>query len=390
MPEAATTVAAPAPASENPIFAISDRAAALRAAGVDVITLAAGEPEVATGDAVLVAATAAIQDPSTHHYGGAAGLTELRQEVAWEYTAGRVDPANVQVAVGTKHALHLALRAVAPPGSDVLVVRPSWPGHLASVASVGAQAVGIAAGRDGLVDVEHLARARTQRTTAVVIANPSNPSGAVHPPERIRRIAQWCLENDIWLISDEVYGGLVYGADYESALETVTDASRLLVVDGVSKVYAMTGWRVGWLIAPAGIIESARQHVSRTITHVPLVTQHAARAALRDPATARRATINYRRSRDLLVERLQSVPGVRCPSPEGGMFAFPDVGTLLSRSRRWRGTPELAHWLLEHAHVAVVPGSVFGADNHLRISFAVGDKRLAEAADRLTRALTGC
>jgi aspartate aminotransferase len=379
----------PVLAAENPIFAIGDRAAALRAAGVDVITLAAGEPEQPTADSVVVeAAAAALRDPRTHHYGSAGGLAELREEIAGRHATGPVDAARVQVAVGTKHAVHLALAAVAGPGDVVLVAQPSWPGHVAGIASVGARATPVPAGPDGLIEVEGLERACTPEVRAVVLANPSNPSGAVHPPERVRAIARWCLDRDVWFISDEVYGGLVYDGIAVSALETVPDVSRLIVVDGVSKVHAMTGWRVGWLIGPDAIVATARKQVSATITHVPLVTQHAALAALRDPITARDAAEQYRQARDLLVDGLQSVPGVSCPRPAGGMFAFPDVSELLGNGR-WRGTAELAGWLLEEAHVAVVPGGVFGAENHLRISFAVGRDRLAEATSRLVRALVG-
>lgn len=371
--------------AENPIFAISERVTSLRAAGVDVISLAVGEPEVPTADIVLEAAVAAVRDRATHHYGTSTGIVGLREEVASRHPG--IDPSQVQVAVGTKHALHLALAAVAGPGDDVLVVQPSWPGHLASVTSVGAATKPVPVGRDGLVDVAALCGARTPCTRAVVLANPSNPTGAVHPPARVREIARWCLDHDAWLVSDEVYGGLVFDGDHASALETVPDTSRLLVVDGVSKVHAMTGWRVGWLIGTPEVVASARQEVSATITHVPLVTQYAALAALRDPETPVRAVADYRVARDLLVDRLRSIPGVLCPPPAGGMFAFPDVSGLLATGR-WRDTTELAAWLLDHALVAVVPGAVFGADEHLRISFAIGFERLAAAADRVVRALT--
>lgn len=383
MPDATTT--APPLVSENPIFAISDRAAALRAAGVDVITLAAGEPEAPTGAAIVAAAEAAVRDPRTHHYGSAPGLAELREEAATRYRVRAVDAASVQVTVGTKHALHLALRVVTVPGDDVLVVRPSWPGHVASAASVGANAVDVPAGDNGLVDPAALEQARTPRTRALVLANPSNPSGAVHPPNRLAEIARWCIDHDIWLISDEVYGGLVFDGDHAPALEVVEDTVRLITVDGVSKVYAMTGWRVGWLIGPDAAVRSARAQIASTITHVPLVTQHAALAALRDLDTPRQAAKDHRRGRDILVDRLTAVPGVVCPHPAGGMFAFPNVGGLLGD--RWPTSVELASWLLEEAHVAVVPGTVFRAPDHLRISFAVDHDRLAEAADRLADAL---
>ncbi len=219
-----------------------------------------------------------------------------------------------------------------------------------------------------------------------MIANPSNPSGVLHPPELVRDIASWCTRHDLWLVSDEVHGALVYDAPPVSATSSVADPSRLIVVDGVSKVRAMTGWRVGWLLGPAEVVAAARRHTSSTITHVSTLTPRAALAALNNPSPAG-VLPTYRSARDLLVRRLREVPGVRCPVPAGGMFAFPDVSSLLD-GRRPATTADLAVWLLEDAHVAVVPGEVFGAKTHLRISFAVGHERLSEAADRLVQGLT--
>jgi aspartate/methionine/tyrosine aminotransferase len=371
--------------SDNPIFQIADRAAALRAAGVDVITLAAGEAEAPTAAHVVEAAVAAARDPRTHHYGPASGITALRERIAAQHPDG-VTAEHVQVTVGTKHALHLALGAIAGPGNEVLVLRPSWPGHVGAVESVGATVVEVPVDRCGLASVNALEAVRTPNTRAVVIANPSNPSGVLHPAALLADIAAWCLRHGVWLVSDEVYGGLVYDTPRFSATALVTDPARLIVVDGVSKVHAMTGWRVGWLIGPQVVIAAARRQVSATITHVPAVTQHAALAALSAPADTD-AVASYRASRDLLVGRLQQVPGIECSTPAGGMFAFPDVSELL-RAGRATTTAELAALLLDEAHVAVVPGEVFGADGHLRISFALDDDRLAEAADRLVTALT--
>jgi aspartate aminotransferase len=291
----------------------------------------------------------------------------------------------VQVTVGTKHALHLALGAVAGHGDEVLVLRPSWPGHAGAVESVGASVVEVPVERDGLVNPDVLEQVGTAHTGAIVIANPSNPSGVLHPPALIADIADWCRRNGIWLISDEVYGGLVYDSNL-SATEVVTDSTRLIVVDRVSKVHAMTGWRVGWLIGLSAVVDAARRQVSATITHVPALTQRGALAALEVPASAD-TLAGYRAARDLLVDRLQSVPGIVCPTPAGGMFAFPDVSRLLGDGRAATAA-ELAAQLLDQAHVAVVPGEVFAAEGHLRISFAVGHDRLAQAADRLVIALT--
>lgn len=378
----------PEPQSDNPIFQIADRAAALRAQGVDVITLAAGEPEAPTAEHIVEAAVAAARDPRTHHYGPAAGLLQLRERVAAVHPED-VTADHVQVTVGTKHALHLALGAVAGPGDEVLVLKPSWPGHVGAVESVGATTVHVPVGRDGLASLSALEAARTGRTRAVVIANPSNPSGVLHPPSELRGIAEWARGHDVWLVSDEVYGGLVFDTTPASATRRVEDRSRLIVVDGVSKVHAMTGWRVGWLIAPPEVVAAARLQVSATITHVPAMPQHAALAALQaGPGGEDTSTVDaYRSCRDLLVGRLQQAPGVACSAPDGGMFAFPDISALLGGDGP-ATSAELAAWLLETAHVAVVPGEVFGAPGRLRISFTITPSRLMEAADRLVTALS--
>lgn len=369
--------------SDNPIFRIADRAAALRASGVDVITLAAGEPTAPTAAHIVEAAVNAARNPRTHHYGPAAGLADLRDRVAAQHP-DHVTADHVQVTVGTKHALHLALGALAGPGDEVLVMRPSWPGHVGAVESVGASVVQVLVDRDGLANIDALEAARTSRTRAVVIANPSNPSGVLHPAGLLADIAAWGVDNDVWLVSDEVYGGLVFDTSPFSATAVVTDPARLVVVDGVSKVHAMTGWRVGWLLGPPEVVAAARAQVSATMTHVPSLTQHAALAALTAPTDAD-AVADYRMSRDLLVGKLAQVPGVECPTPAGGMFAFPDISKLLGAEHPT--SAELATWLLDEAHVAVVPGEVFGDDARLRISFALDHVRLIEAADRLVLAL---
>lgn len=369
--------------SDNPIFRIADRAAALRASGADVITLAAGEPEAPTAAHIVEAAVNAARNPLTHHYGPAAGLADLRERVAALHP-DHVTADHVQITVGTKHALHLALGALAGPGDEVLVLRPSWPGHVGAVESVGASVVQVLVDRDGLATIDALEAARIPRTRAVVIANPSNPSGVLHPAGLLADIAAWCVDNDVWLVSDEVYGGLVFDTSPFSAT-AVTDPARLVVVDGVSKVHAMTGWRVGWLLGPPEVVAAARGQVSATITHVPSITQHAALAALAAPVDAD-VVASYRASRDLLVGKLAQVPGVECPTPAGGMFAFPDISKLLGAGHPTAA--ELATWLLDEAHVAVVPGEVFGDVARLRISFALDQVRLTEAADRLVSALT--
>ena len=303
------------------------RAEALRASGVDVITLAAGEPEAATAEHVVAAAVAAARTASTHHYGTAAGHPALRALIAAKAAdTHRIDinTNDVQVTVGTKHALHLALRAVTRPGDEVLTVRPGWPGHRECIESVDAHAVMVDTDDRFLIDTAALQAARTNHTRSLILANPANPTGAVHAPDRLASIAQWCLDNDVWLICDEIYDAFIYAGAAVPALAVAPQAaSRIIVVNGVSKVHAMTGWRVGWLFGPNEIVSGAREQLGRTITHVPQLTQIAALAALGDDATPARAVDTYRRNRDMLVHHLNGIPGIDCPLPGGGMFAFP-------------------------------------------------------------------
>jgi aspartate aminotransferase len=370
---------------------MSERAEALRASGVDVITLAAGEPEAATAEHVVAAAVAAARTASTHHYGTAAGHPALRALIAAQAAAAhRVDisASDVQVTVGTKHALHLAVRAVTQPGDEVLTVRPGWPGHRECIESADARAVMVDTDDRFLIDTAALRAARTDRTRALILANPANLTGALHTADRLASIAAWCLDNDVWLICDEIYDAFIYEGVAVHALAAAPRAAhRIIVVNGVSKVHAMTGWRVGWLFGPKEVVDSAREQLGRTITHVPQLTQIAALAALGDHATPAHAVNAYRCNRDMLVQNLDAIPGINCPIPGGGMFAFPDVSGLLEHGR-WSSTNDLADWLLTHPHVAVVAGQAFGSERHLRLNFTLSSERLHQAAHRLVSALT--
>ncbi len=323
--------------STNPIFAMAERAEALRASGVDVITLAAGEPEAATAEHVVAAAVAAARTASTHHYGTAAGHPALRALIAAKASDTHhidINTNDVQVTVGTKHALHLALRAVTRPGDEVLTVRPGWPGHREGIESVDARAVMVDTDHRFLIDTAALEAARTKHTRALILANPANPTGAVHAPDRLAGIAAWCLDNGVWLICDEIYDAFVYDATAVPALVVAPQAARrIIVVNGVSKAHAMTGWRVGWLFGPNEVVKGAREQLGRTITHVSQLTQIAALAALGDDATPSRAVDTYRRNRDMLVHHLNGIPGIgcRCPavecSPSPTSRAYSSVGT---------------------------------------------------------------
>ncbi|MFJ3804657.1 aminotransferase class I/II-fold pyridoxal phosphate-dependent enzyme [Streptomyces sp. NPDC090088] len=376
--------------TDNPIFAVAARAQALRAQGVDVITLAAGEPQAATSAMVVEAAVGAVRDPATHHYGTAQGDPALRALVAAAVTDGTQLPwsaDDVQVALGAKHALFLATQALIDAGDEVLVAAPGWPGHAEVVTAAGGVAVPVPTDDQFRISAEALDNRRTPRTRAVIFSSPGNPTGAVHPEPRLRQIADWAQRHRVWVISDDIYQAFDYTGTYRSILRAAPQLrARTIVVGGVSKEHAMTGWRVGWLAAPPEIIASARLHVSRTITHVPTVNQRAALAALGDTGTPVEAARDYRRRRALLVEALNGIAGIDCPLPDGGMFAFPDVTGLL-RDRGWAGSTELAAWLLDIAHLAVVPGEAFNAPGRIRVCFAVDDETLSTAIGRLQTAL---
>ncbi|MFI6377264.1 aminotransferase class I/II-fold pyridoxal phosphate-dependent enzyme [Streptomyces sp. NPDC050546] len=377
------------PMTDNPIFAVAARAEALRAQGADVITLAAGEPQAASSAAVVEAAVAAVRDPATHHYGTAQGDPALRALVATTVAGATRLPwsaDDVQIALGAKHALFLAVQALIDAGDEVLVAAPGWPGHAEVVTAAGGVAVPVATDEAFRLSAEALDSCRGPRTRAVILSSPGNPSGAVHPEARLREIADWAQQHGIWVICDDIYRAFDYTGTYQAVLRV---APRLrghtAVVGGVSKGHAMTGWRVGWLAAPPEVIASARRHVSRTITHVPTVNQRAALAALGDTGTPVEAARDYRRRRALLVEALNGIDGIDCPLPDGGMFAFPDVSGLL-RDRGWTSSADLAAWLLDTVHLAVVPGEAFNAPGHIRVCFAVDDDTLITAIERLRTA----
>lgn len=375
---------------DNPIFAVAARAEALRAQGVDVITLAAGEPQAATSAVVVEAAVAAIRDPAIHHYGQAQGLPGLRELVAARLTGDtglRWTADDVQITLGAKHALFLATQALLEAGDEVLVAAPGWPGHAEAVDAAGGVAVPVATDARFRVSADELERCRTPRTRAVILSSPGNPTGAVYAGPLLREIAAWARRHGVWVISDDVYRAFDYTGTYRSILEVAPRLRDLaVIVGGVSKEHAMTGWRVGWLAGPPAVVDAARRHVSRTITHVPAITQRAGLAALGDDRTPATAAGDYRRRRTRLVEALDRIDGIDCPQPDGGMFAFPNIEGLL-RDRGWAGSADFATWLLDTAHVAVVPGEAFGAPGRVRVCFAVDDDTLATAIDRIEKAL---
>ena len=384
---------------ESPTLAVSARAKALRAAGEPVIGFGAGEPDFPTPVHVVEAAQRAAADPVNHRYSPAAGLPALREAITAKAMADapglEVDPGMVTVTNGGKHALFQLFLSLVDPGDEVIVPAPFWVSYPEMVKLAGGTVVPVATDVDSgfRVTVEQLEAARTERTKALVFVSPSNPTGAVYPPEETAAIGRWAAEHGIWVVTDEIYQHLVYGDATFSSLPVVAPeaADHTVIVNGVAKTYAMTGWRVGWTIAPHELARATATLQSQSTSNVNNVAQHAALAALTGPQDAVAMMHDaFDRRRRLAVELLQAIPGVRVAEPEGAFYVFPDLGEVLGREIggvRVDTTLELAAVLLDRAQVALVPGEAFGAPGSVRISYALGDEDLEDGLTRIRTAL---
>ena len=382
--------------AESATLKVDTKAKALKAAGAPIISYAAGEPDFPTPAPIVEAAIAAASDPRQHHYTPARGLPELREAIAAKTlrdSGVEVDPSQVVVTNGGKQAVFEAIAAIIGEGDEVIVPAPYWTTYPEVVRYAGGTTVPVAAGadQDYKVTVEQLERARTDRTKALLFVSPSNPSGSVYTPDRTREIGQWALDHGLWVITDEIYQNLVYdGVEARSIVGAVPDlADRAILVNGVAKTYAMTGWRVGWLIGPADVVKAAANLQSHLTSNVNNIAQRAAIAALtgsQQPVAQMLAAFDRRRRR--IVAELGAVPGFRVPTPEGAFYAYADVTALLGTERDGRrldDTLYVADYLLDAAQVAAVPGEAFGTPGHLRFSYALGDDELVEGTRRLQR-----
>lgn len=388
--------------AESATLKVDAKAKALQAQGHPVISYAAGEPDFPTPEYIVEAALAAIRDPKNYRYTPAAGLPELREAIAAKTARDSGLEAGVdQVVVtnGGKQAVYQAFQVLLDPGDEVLVPTPYWTTYPEAIKLAGGVQVDVFAGADQgyLVTVEQLEAARTERTKVLLFVSPSNPTGAVYPAEQVRAIGEWALEHGIWVVSDEIYQNLTYADDVDgvppravSIVEAVPGlANQTILVNGVAKTYAMTGWRLGWMVGPADVIAGAANLQSHLSSNVSNISQRAAIAALTGPQDAveemRRA---FDRRRRTIVDELSKIEGVAVPVPRGAFYAYPDVSGLLGRE--WGGvTPttslELADLMLEQAQVAAVPGEAFGPSGYLRFSYALGDAPLLEGIHRLQR-----
>ncbi len=381
--------------AESATLKVDAKAKSLQAAGRPVISYAAGEPDFATPEHIVEAALAAARDPRSHRYTPAAGLPDLREAIAAKTLRDSgiaVEPSQVIVTNGGKQSVYEAFQVLLDPGDEVIVPSPFWTTYPEVVALADGVTVPVFADADAgyLVSVEQLEAARTDRTKALLFVSPSNPTGAVYSPEQTRAIGEWALEHGIWVISDEIYQNLTYGDRAVSILEAVPDlASQTLLVNGVAKTYAMTGWRVGWTVGPIDAVKALGNLQSHLSGNVNNIAQRAAIAALTGPQdAAEEMRAAFDRRRHLIIEEFANVPGFRTPTPDGAFYVYPDVSELLGREwggRAIRTSLELADYILDEAEVAAVPGEAFGPSGYLRFSYALGDEQLVEGARRLAR-----
>ncbi|WP_166784374.1 pyridoxal phosphate-dependent aminotransferase [Cryobacterium sp. TMT1-2-1] len=382
--------------AESATLKVDGKAKALQAAGRPVISYAAGEPDFPTPEHIVEAALAAVRDPKNYRYTPAAGLPELREAIAAKTLRDsglEVSPGQVVVTNGGKQAVYQAFATLLDPGDEVLVPTPYWTTYPESIRLAGGVQVDVFAGSDQgyLVTVEQLEAARTPRTKVLLFVSPSNPTGAVYSPEQTRAIGEWAEEHGLWVISDEIYQNLTYdGVRAVSIVEAVPAlADRTILVNGVAKTYAMTGWRLGWMVGPADAIKAAANLQSHLSSNVSNISQRAAIAALNGPQDAALAMRDaFDRRRKIIVAELNKIPGMLTPTPQGAFYVYPDVSGLLGRT--WGGVTvttslELADLILDQTEVAVVPGEAFGPSGYLRLSYALGDAPLVEGIQRLQR-----
>jgi aspartate aminotransferase len=380
--------------AESATLKVDGKAKALQAAGRPVISFAAGEPDFQTPAHVVDAALAAVRDPKNYRYTPAAGLPELREAIVAKTLRDSglaIVPSQVVVTNGGKQAVYQAFATLLDPGDEVIVPSPYWTTYPEAIRLAGGVQVDVFAGSDQgyLVTVEQLEAARTPRSKVLLFVSPSNPTGAVYSAEQTRAIGQWADDNGLWVISDEIYQNLTYdGVRAVSIVEAVPAlADRTILVNGVAKTYAMTGWRLGWMVGPADAIKAAANLQSHLSSNVSNISQRAGIAALNGPQDAAVAMRDaFDRRRGLIVRELNKIPGVITPTPQGAFYVYPDVTGLLGRA--WGGvTPttslELADLILDQVEVAAVPGEAFGPSGFLRLSYALGDDALLEGVQRL-------
>ncbi|HWC79444.1 MAG TPA: pyridoxal phosphate-dependent aminotransferase [Pseudonocardiaceae bacterium] len=384
--------------SPSATLAVDAKVKELKAAGRPVIGFGAGQPDFPTPDYIAEAAAAACTERANHGYTATGGLPELKEALAAKTlrdSGYRVDPSQIVVTNGGKQAVYSAFATLLDPGDEVLVPAPYWTTYPESIELAGGVTVPVVADEstDYLVTVDQLEAARTERTKVLLFVSPSNPTGSVYPREQVEAIGRWAVEHGIWVVTDEIYEHLVYdGAEAVSLPVAVPElADTCLVLNGVAKTYAMTGWRVGWILGPQDVVKAATGFQSHLCGNVSNVAQRAALAAVSGPLdVVALMRTEFDRRRQIIVELLSGIPGVVCPTPKGAFYAYPSVKNLLGkeiRGVRPQTSNELAALVLEHAEVAVVPGEAFGTNGYFRMAYALGEDDIVTGVTRMAKLL---
>jgi aspartate/methionine/tyrosine aminotransferase len=386
--------------AESATLAVDAKAKALKAAGRPVIGFGAGEPDFPTPGYILDAAEKAIRVPSNHRYTPVAGLPELREAiVAKTKRDSNFDIAveNVLVTNGGKQAVFQAVATIVDEGDEVILPAPYWTTYPEQIRIAGGIPVEVFADESSnyCVTVEQLEAARTPKTKALIFCSPSNPTGSVYTVEQVRAIGEWALKHEIWILTDEIYEHLLYDGATAPSLPVMFPElrDRTIVLNGVAKTYAMTGWRVGWMAGPKDIIKAATNLQSHMTANVANVSQRAAIAALNgDLSASNEMKVAFLRRRNLIVKMLNEIDGFSCPTPQGAFYAYPAVHGVLGREIRGKKpqtSSELANLILDEVEVAAVPGEAFGPSGYLRFSYALSDEDLIEGITRIKNLING-
>jgi aspartate/methionine/tyrosine aminotransferase len=384
--------------AESATLAVDGKAKALKAAGRPVIGFGAGEPDFPTPDYIVKAAAEAAAKPANHRYTPTPGLPELRDAIVAKTLRDSnyvITADQVLVTNGGKQSVYQSFASIIDPGDEVILPSPYWTTYPECIKLAGGISVEVFAdeSQNYLVTVDQLEAARTPKTKALLFCSPSNPTGSVYSAEQVKAIGEWALAHGIWIISDEIYEHLLYDGATAPSLPVVVPglADQTLIINGVAKTYAMTGWRVGWMIGPNDVIKAATNLQSHLTSNVSNVSQRAAIAALTGDLTAvHEMGVAFNRRRKLIVDLLNKIPGVTCPTPTGAFYVYPSVKGVLGkeiRGKRPQTSAELATLILDEVEVAAVPGEAFGPSGYLRFSYALGDEDIVEGIGRVAKLL---
>ena len=385
--------------AESATLAVDGKAKALKAAGRPVIGFGAGEPDFPTPDYIVKAAQDAASKAANHRYTPTPGLPELREAIVAKTLRDSnyvITADQVLVTNGGKQAVYQAFASIVDPGGEVILPAPYWTTYPECIKLAGGIAVEVFADetQNYCVTVEQLEAARTEKTKAILFCSPSNPTGSVYSQEQVKAIGEWALKHGIWVITDEIYEHLRYDGASAPSLPVLVPAlaDTTIILNGVAKTYAMTGWRVGWMIGPKDVIKAATNLQSHLTSNVSNISQRAAIAALSGDLTAvHEMGVAFDRRRKLIVKMLNEIPGVQCPTPTGAFYVYPSVKGVLGkeiRGKKPQTSAELATLILDEVEVAAVPGEAFGPSGYLRFSYALGDDDIVEGITRVAKLLS--